>query len=412
MFKCVECGTEFEIKPDYCDCGNDIFEEIKNIAKNGVNPSNVKKEFHKTPEIKVISKQSVRVEKVKSFDEQYPEFSRLKKSLDPISLIIFILCLVLSGIVVAFVGNPEDKIKSSDNETPKNEQISQNIPSVDDFWDNTPPVIEQNMKKEIQSEEENQIKDPVKMIEDFLKKTEVQEPPVEHKQPVQTQAVKPVTVQPPKTNAIQKNNTQQVSKKTQPVTNSAAKPVVNMPSSPQDKATKDLLARIQKNAQASSQNSQAAKKSSVVQSNKSVHTTVNSAPSQAHVQSQVQAQTQTQTAKPVLRQKTEIPVKSSAELKQELNAYKASLRNTLGKKINFANVVGDGNCSVTFKINSSGKLIERKFSQQSSNITLNDAVYLAMMSTPTFNAPPEGYKNETLTFSVKFYNGNFEISLN
>ena len=28
MFKCKECGSEFDNKPDYCDCGNDTFEEI------------------------------------------------------------------------------------------------------------------------------------------------------------------------------------------------------------------------------------------------------------------------------------------------------------------------------------------------------------------------------------------------
>ena len=25
MYICSECGNEYEIKPKYCDCGNDIF---------------------------------------------------------------------------------------------------------------------------------------------------------------------------------------------------------------------------------------------------------------------------------------------------------------------------------------------------------------------------------------------------
>ena len=25
MYKCTECGMEYEVKPDYCDCGNDEF---------------------------------------------------------------------------------------------------------------------------------------------------------------------------------------------------------------------------------------------------------------------------------------------------------------------------------------------------------------------------------------------------
>ena len=28
MFRCTECQTEYEVKPDFCDCGNDTFEEI------------------------------------------------------------------------------------------------------------------------------------------------------------------------------------------------------------------------------------------------------------------------------------------------------------------------------------------------------------------------------------------------
>lgn len=28
MYKCSECGAEYETKPKYCDCGNDIFYEI------------------------------------------------------------------------------------------------------------------------------------------------------------------------------------------------------------------------------------------------------------------------------------------------------------------------------------------------------------------------------------------------
>ena len=47
MFKCTECGTEYEIKPDYCDCGNDTFEEIKPAA---VEPAPVK--IEKKPEPK------------------------------------------------------------------------------------------------------------------------------------------------------------------------------------------------------------------------------------------------------------------------------------------------------------------------------------------------------------------------
>ena len=67
---------------------------------------------------------------------------------------------------------------------------------------------------------------------------------------------------------------------------------------------------------------------------------------------------------------------------------------------------------MSFKLTSSGKLTSRAFTKQSSNITLNDAVFAAMNSTTSYNPPPEGYKGETLTLKIRFYNGNFEITLN
>ena len=98
--------------------------------------------------------------------------------------------------------------------------------------------------------------------------------------------------------------------------------------------------------------------------------------------------------------------------RQELANYKAKLRNTIGRKIDFTKVIGDGDCAITFKIDSNGRLVNGAFAKQSSNITLNDAVYKAFMSSRSFTAPPAGYKNETLKLYVRFYNGNFEISLN
>ena len=107
-----------------------------------------------------------------------------------------------------------------------------------------------------------------------------------------------------------------------------------------------------------------------------------------------------------------VKTKSQAEIIREINTYKASLRNTIGRKIDFTKVIGDGDCTLTFKINSSGRLISKAFTKQSSNITLNDAVFTAMNSIKSYNPPPEGYKGEALTLRIKFYNGNFEITLN
>ena len=105
-------------------------------------------------------------------------------------------------------------------------------------------------------------------------------------------------------------------------------------------------------------------------------------------------------------------LKSQAQLKQELASYKSGLRNTLGRKIDFTRVIGDGECSLSFKVNSNGRLSSKAFIKQSSNITLNDAVFNALNTMTSYNPPPEGYNGETLRLNIKFYNGNFEISLN
>lgn len=99
-------------------------------------------------------------------------------------------------------------------------------------------------------------------------------------------------------------------------------------------------------------------------------------------------------------------------IKKELTQYKTALRNKIASDIDFTKVTGDGSCSVSFKIDSKGKLIERNFIKQSQNDSLNDEVYSAIMKNPIYNAPPEGYKYETLKLSVKIYGGNFEINLN
>lgn len=100
-----------------------------------------------------------------------------------------------------------------------------------------------------------------------------------------------------------------------------------------------------------------------------------------------------------------------AVAQQEFVKYKIALRNRIASDINFAAVVGDGACVVSFKIDSSGNLTSRAFVKQSDNDSLNDAVYAAIMQNPSFKTPPSAYKKETLKLSVKMYGGNYEVSL-
>ena len=127
MFKCKECGTEYEIKPDYCDCGNDTFDEII---------------INTEPEIKpVISNTNTSTEQtvITSKEVISNQKNKLNSSdIKPYAIIIFILCLVLSVVVILFAWNskPSETLDISEN-TINSEQKP--IPSIEKIWNNKLP---------------------------------------------------------------------------------------------------------------------------------------------------------------------------------------------------------------------------------------------------------------------------------
>lgn len=116
MFRCTECSEEYKIKPDYCKCGNDEFEEITEIQD------------------KTISKE----------DTQISEKTESKiplKLVFQISYIIF--CIILA--IIPWLFKTENASKTT--EQPK-EKISQTIPELDTFWNDKPDIRPQEIKAE------------------------------------------------------------------------------------------------------------------------------------------------------------------------------------------------------------------------------------------------------------------------
>lgn len=301
MYKCTDCGQEFETKPDYCDCGNDSFEEI---AKPMPKPALA---FTPRPQV-------------------------TRKPVDLPSLMIFFTCIVLSILSWIFIGR--DSGKTETPAKPATPQKVVNIPSIDKLWKD-PAVPQKNV--EVQVVDVQPVPVPTKMVPmKAAPKPVTPAPPVVTLQPTAPKVVSPSMTEEQKQEIIKKLTASKTPAPVKKVEEPKPEPVVKQP---------------------------------------------------------------------------EPPKVDYAAQKRELNAYKTSLRNKLGANINFAAVIGDGKCAITFKIDSSGNLTNRAFSIQSSNDSLNDAVYAAMMQNPTFNAPPEGYKNETLTLSVQIYGGQFEVSL-
>lgn len=367
MYRCKECGAEYEVKPDYCDCGNDEFESV--------NPAEQKTQEAKTvniPQEKTEEKPkpqpaftgttfSPPPRKNLTFDEQYSLISRMIKSVDPLSLAIFCVCLVFSAYVIFFAWNPDTTVTQVEQKA--EESVPKNIPSIDKIWNDALPLVK---KEEPKAEEK---------IENIIK----QIIPVQTRE--KTEQVK--TTAKPKVTTVPLKKTESKSKIS--VQKKTAVTKTQSSTSAQDKAKKEAEEKAKQETLAKQKAEQERKAA------EAEHLKILRA----------------EQAKKAEAEKA----KQEAAAKQEYASYKAQLRNTIGRKIDFTRVIGDGSCTVAFKIDQNGNLINRSFAKQSTNNTLNDAVYQAVMSTPSFNPPPSAYKNETLNLNIRFYNGNFEISL-
>ena len=293
IYKCKDCGQEYNIKPDFCDCGNNTFDEISDASK----PEAIST-------LPVIKHQN----------------TNRFKNIDIPSLLFFILCIILSVLSWIYIG---ENTTETTVDTKQEQVASKPIPSIDKLW-------KENAQKP-------QTITPVKTV------------------------VKQPDVVPQQKTVIPKQITQNTPKVSKPK---------------QEKTIKTTPVNYQNQTQKTKQAEPKVKPSDV--------------------------------KKPEVIQ---TPKTSTVQLKKELDEYKIALRNRLGKSINFASVIGDGTCAVSFKVDKTGNLINRKFVRQSQNISLNDAVYKAFINTPTFREPPEYYNGETLTLSVKMYSGSFEIML-
>lgn len=108
MYVCKYCKKTFKEKVEYCDCGNNVFEEI--AAPPAAAPPAAVEEPAFTP---------------------HPILpARL------LSVAIFVLCCTFSLCFILFMG-PEPKKKEK---TPVTNQktVVKDIPAIDSFWDDTP----------------------------------------------------------------------------------------------------------------------------------------------------------------------------------------------------------------------------------------------------------------------------------
>lgn len=113
MYRCLECKTAFEYKPNYCECGNDTFEEAYEAPRQqqytNPSPSPTKKKVYNVKEIA--------------------------------SMAIFAICIILSILAWVFIGKDASKIsKGADTQQGTDSVSTSNIPDINSIWDNTLPA--------------------------------------------------------------------------------------------------------------------------------------------------------------------------------------------------------------------------------------------------------------------------------
>lgn len=157
MFRCKECQTEYEIKPDYCDCGNDTFDEIINIQEINQEPKQEKTEIK---EIKQEIKDEPQTKKTKQTREEKEENIQIKEQISTLqneikqkkqsnisvfAWVIFAICIILSLVIILLpCKNTEETVTQEENK-PVQEQT---IPNINTFWDNSAPKnVAQNEEK-------------------------------------------------------------------------------------------------------------------------------------------------------------------------------------------------------------------------------------------------------------------------
>lgn len=297
MFICTECGLQYKNKPQYCDCGNDEFQELA------------------TRNITTILKE---------------RFDRIGISV--YSLLFLFVCVLLSFFILfCFNPMPKNNTQISKNTTKSNVSI----PSIDKLW------VESTLKQ------------------DNIK---VEKTPIINTTPISTskQIVKKV---------VTKNNSKKTTTKSQTVVKEQAK----------------------------------------------------KSPTTNNTIKKTQVSTPTNTIKPknIEKPKIQTPVKTvqktvtnqnAKKNNQELYNYKLQLRQALFAKLSVVSIQGSGNCGIEFSIDSSGKLINRNFTYQSDNKSVNDEVYKMLMRLPKYYPPPSGYNGEKIKMIFSFDNGSYSIN--
>ncbi|MBQ4123455.1 TonB C-terminal domain-containing protein [bacterium] len=121
MFRCTECNIEYTNCPDFCECGNDTFEEFFE--------EEIEEEEYEEPVVRPKKKKKAPKLTEEELEELEEEMLDRKKALITIGISLFI------SLILIFC--PPHMQKKSEKVREQAKAANVKIPDVNSYWDNT-----------------------------------------------------------------------------------------------------------------------------------------------------------------------------------------------------------------------------------------------------------------------------------
>ncbi len=93
----------------------------------------------------------------------------------------------------------------------------------------------------------------------------------------------------------------------------------------------------------------------------------------------------------------------------EMRTYVVALGQTFVASWARGSVVGDGTCEIEFRVDNSGKIIDKKIVKPSNNSTMDDSIKLMMENVTQINPPPGEYKGERIVMAFNIQNRAYKV---
>jgi len=122
MYRCTECNAEYEVKPDFCECGNDTFVKVSDSSET------IDETYNRTP----VKKKPVKKISAQEAAELEEEALDKKKAMVTIGISILI-CIIILFLPPHRAKKVQKPVSTAEN------PVNSKIISVDSYWDSSLP---------------------------------------------------------------------------------------------------------------------------------------------------------------------------------------------------------------------------------------------------------------------------------